>query len=103
MAAQRYVGARVSRVERTPGQVILHTDKGRVVRALDGGSIVERKTKRNRYFYGCENFPKCRFASWKKPVSEHCPTCGSILLENNKEEYICKENKHVFPIASIKK
>lgn len=33
----------------------------------DGGNIVVKKTKRGKTFWGCENWPKCKFASWKKP------------------------------------
>jgi DNA topoisomerase I len=33
----------------------------------DGGDIVVRKTKRGKTFYGCKNWPECKFASWTKP------------------------------------
>lgn len=33
----------------------------------DGGDIVVRKTKRGKTFYGCKNWPNCKFASWTKP------------------------------------
>ncbi len=32
-----------------------------------GGEIVVRRTKKGRIFYGCKNWPTCKFASWKKP------------------------------------
>ncbi len=37
------------------------------------GELVERKTKRGgKPFYGCNRFPKCKFAVWEKPNdSEH--------------------------------
>ncbi|MCR4306201.1 MAG: type I DNA topoisomerase [Candidatus Daviesbacteria bacterium] len=35
----------------------------------DGGDIVVRKTKRGKTFYGCKNWPVCKFASWTKPKS----------------------------------
>ncbi|MFR2572908.1 MAG: topoisomerase DNA-binding C4 zinc finger domain-containing protein [Streptococcus salivarius] len=28
------------------------------------GQIIERKTKRNRVFYGCDRYPDCEFTSW---------------------------------------
>jgi len=28
---------------------------------------VVKRTKTGREFYGCENYPKCDYASWKKP------------------------------------
>ena len=45
------------------------------------GEIVERKTKKLRIFYGCDQFPECRFASWDKPIDRKCPKCDSILVE----------------------
>jgi DNA topoisomerase-1 len=29
--------------------------------------IIEKKTKKGKIFYGCNNFPKCKYASWDKP------------------------------------
>ena len=33
----------------------------------DGGDIVVKKTRRGRMFWGCSNYPKCKWASWTKP------------------------------------
>jgi DNA topoisomerase-1 len=44
------------------------------------GSVVERKTKRGKLFYGCNRFPECTFASWDRPVGEACPRCGGTYL-----------------------
>ncbi len=33
----------------------------------DQGDIVVRKTRRGKTFYGCKNWPVCKFASWTKP------------------------------------
>lgn len=35
----------------------------------DGGEVVVRKTKRGKTFYGCKNWPNCKYASWTKPKS----------------------------------
>ena len=45
------------------------------------GQIIERKTKRNRIFYGCNRYPECEFTSWDKPVGRDCPKCGHFLME----------------------
>ena len=45
------------------------------------GTIVERKTKRGKVFYGCNHYPKCDFASWDKPLEKKCPECGGTLVE----------------------
>ncbi|OHA46587.1 MAG: DNA topoisomerase I [Candidatus Terrybacteria bacterium RIFCSPLOWO2_01_FULL_44_24] len=46
------------------------------------GEIIERKSKRGRFFYGCSSYPDCTFALWEKPTGEKCPTCGSLLVQN---------------------
>jgi DNA topoisomerase I len=49
---------------------------------LDGGDIVERKSKRGKPFWSCNNYPDCTFALWYKPVDMECPKCrASFLLE----------------------
>ncbi len=47
---------------------------------LDGGDIIERKTKKGKSFWSCSNYPNCRFATWYRPVKEQCPKCGAPLL-----------------------
>ncbi|MCG8688570.1 MAG: type I DNA topoisomerase [Desulfobacterales bacterium] len=44
------------------------------------GTIVEKKSKRGKIFYGCSKFPDCTFASWDKPVNMPCPECDSAYL-----------------------
>ncbi len=44
------------------------------------GDIVEKQTKGRKIFYGCSNYPKCKFASWDKPVDKACPTCGNPYM-----------------------
>lgn len=46
---------------------------------LCGGDLVVRKTKTGKVFYGCDNYPKCKFTSWDRPTSEKCPECGEML------------------------
>ncbi|MFG6496800.1 type I DNA topoisomerase [Fictibacillus sp. UD] len=45
------------------------------------GSIVERKSKKKRLFYGCNRYPECEFVSWDKPIARTCPKCNSMLVE----------------------
>ncbi len=46
-----------------------------------GGAIVAKKSKSNRKFYGCANYPACDFVTWYEPVSEVCPQCGKTLFK----------------------
>ena len=53
------------------------------------GQVVAKKTKRGKIFYGCDNYPKCDFAAWDKPINEFCPTCNSILVETKAGKIKC--------------
>lgn len=46
-----------------------------------GGALVEKKTRKGRRYYGCENSPACDFMSWQKPSGTRCPKCGSYMVE----------------------
>jgi DNA topoisomerase-1 len=41
------------------------------------GTIVERKSRRGKTFYGCSNYPECDFVLWNKPLPDPCPLCGA--------------------------
>jgi DNA topoisomerase I len=45
------------------------------------GQVVERKSKKNRIFYGCSRYPECDFLSWDKPIARPCPKCEGMLVE----------------------
>ena len=48
-----------------------------------GGRIVERRTRRGRTFYGCENYPECDYNTWDQPLQEKCEKCGSFMLKHH--------------------
>lgn len=52
------------------------------------GEIVERKSKKNRVFYGCDTYPDCEFVSWDKPVGRNCPKCESYLVEKRAKKQV---------------
>jgi DNA topoisomerase-1 len=35
-----------------------------------GGQVIIRKTKKGKRFFGCQNWPQCDWASWRKPRGE---------------------------------
>jgi DNA topoisomerase I len=47
---------------------------------LDGGDVVERKSRRGKVFFGCANYPKCEFTLWNRPLPEPCPACARPFL-----------------------
>ena len=53
-----------------------------------GKRLLEKTSRKNRKFYGCEGYPECDFVSWDKPADEKCPKCGTYMIEkkNNKGE-----------------
>lgn len=52
------------------------------------GELVEKKTRKGgRSFYGCNKYPKCKFASWDRPVRT-CEKCkkGAVVETKGGEE-----------------
>jgi len=44
------------------------------------GELVEKRARKGNTFYGCSNYPKCRFTLANKPIAEKCPDCGHEYL-----------------------
>lgn len=51
-----------------------------------GGRLLEKISKRNRKFYGCEHYPECDFVSWEQPIDERCPKCGSYMTVKRRKK-----------------
>ena len=54
-----------------------------------GGEIVKLRSRKGRWFFGCENYPDCEFRSWKQPVAEKCPQCQSLLVIGPANTLVC--------------
>ncbi len=68
------------------------------------GDVVERRSKQGRFFYGCNQYPDCDFASWQKPNAKPCPECANPYMvekETKKLGYhlACPSCKHTIPIT----
>ncbi len=63
----------------------IKTEKREVVEVCDcpncDGKIVEKKTRRGKIFYGCNNYPQCKTAYWDKPLGKECKECQGMLVE----------------------
>ena len=46
-----------------------------------GARLMEKTSRKNRKFFGCEHYPECDFVSWEKPVVDKCPQCGNYMVE----------------------
>jgi DNA topoisomerase-1 len=57
------------------------------------GEIIERKTRKGKTFYSCNQWPKCKFALWYKPTGEKCPKCNSLLIETRGGNVKCSNKE----------
>jgi len=48
------------------------------------GEIVQKVSKKGKIFFSCSRFPKCKFATWDRPVPRKCPQCGKPFLLEKK-------------------
>ncbi len=46
----------------------------------DGGNIVQKRSRKGRTFYGCDNWPNCDFVAWNEPLDIICPRCQRSIL-----------------------
>lgn len=61
--------------------------------SCETGMLVERYSqKRKQTFYGCNNYPGCRYAMSEQPV-EACPACGHGVLVEKKGKIVCNNKK----------
>ena len=63
------------------------------------GFLTARRSQRGRNFFGCGNYPKCRFVVWDTPVDRRCPACNyPIMVEkadrSGKSTLQCPGCKH---------
>ena len=54
-----------------------------------GGDVLEKRSRRGRVFYGCENYPRCRFVTWSRPLGAPCPQCGGLVAASGREKARC--------------
>ena len=54
-----------------------------------GGDLLEKRSRRGRVFYGCENYPRCRFVTWSRPLATPCPQCGGLVAASGREKARC--------------
>ena len=45
------------------------------------GQIVEKRSRKGKVFFGCSTYPKCKFASWDRPIDRKCPHCAAAFFE----------------------
>jgi DNA topoisomerase-1 len=48
------------------------------------GELVQKVSKKGKVFFSCNRFPKCKFATWDRPVPKKCPSCNKPFLLEKK-------------------
>ncbi len=54
------------------------------------GELVGRFNKKGKIFYGCNAYPRHKFALNARPLAKPCPECGGLLTEYGKSERCTK-------------
>ena len=49
-----------------------------------GGKVLERRSKKGRLFYACENSEKCGVILWDMPTGALCEKCGSPMVSKKR-------------------
>lgn len=72
-------------------------DTGITCPKCKNGHIVKRKSKKGRYFYGCNQYPSCNMVLWNEPVNDFCEVCGHIkvkrVYKNGTEKIFCSNQE----------
>ena len=62
---------------------VLDQEVGIICPSCLKGHIIQ-KAKNGKFFYACDNYPRCKTSFSYKPVLEFCEKCGSVMLESPK-------------------
>jgi DNA topoisomerase-1 len=60
---------------------------------VDGGEILEKRSKKGRIFYGCGNWPNCDWVSFNRPLQEPCPECGGLQVDMGRGRVRCLKHE----------
>ena len=55
----------------------------------DKGEIVEKKSKKGKVFFACNQYPSCKYAMWNKPTGEKCSICGGLMSFGKGKTSVC--------------
>ena len=58
-----------------------------------GKKVLQKKSKKGKKYFGCEDNPTCDFMTWDTPVSDKCPKCndGTTLFKKGGKLFCLKE------------
>ncbi|MGI9148576.1 MAG: type I DNA topoisomerase [Chloroflexota bacterium] len=64
-----------------------------VVCPVDGGDVLEKRSKKGRVFYPCGNWPECEWVSFNRPLTEACPECGGLQVDMGRGRTRCLKHE----------
>ncbi|MGN1212965.1 MAG: type I DNA topoisomerase [Christensenellales bacterium] len=53
-------------------------------------NLLERKSKKGKIYYSCEDYENCKFMSWDLPLDEQCEKCGCYMVKKETKNNIIK-------------
>ncbi len=58
-----------------------------------GKKVLQKKSKKGKKYFGCEDNPTCDFMTWDTPTSDKCPKCndGTTLFKKGGKMFCLKE------------
>ncbi|MCD7731489.1 MAG: type I DNA topoisomerase [Oscillospiraceae bacterium] len=58
-----------------------------------GKKVLQKKSKKGKKYFGCEDNPTCDFMTWDTPVSDKCPKCndGTTLFKKGGKMFCLKD------------
>jgi len=66
-----------------------------------GTELVEKINKRKQVFFGCSNFPQCKFATNYTPIPQPCPECGKLLVLDRDGRAKCTTCQYKVKLAEL--
>lgn len=68
-----------------------------------GAKLMEKTSRKNRKFFGCEKYPECDFVSWEMPTTDKCPQCDGYMVEKRGKRgeliHLCANEKCHFKVS----
>ncbi|MGD9910587.1 MAG: type I DNA topoisomerase [Candidatus Izemoplasmatales bacterium] len=73
-------------------------DTGVTCPSCGKGTLIKRTAKKGKnkgnHFYGCSNYPSCKYISPLKDLNRHCPDCGNEVVEDEHGHVHCIDTQN---------
>jgi DNA topoisomerase-1 len=64
------------------------------------GTLLQRRSKKGKFFFSCSTYPSCSYAIWNEPIAESCPNCHwpvmmiKVTKKNGREKACPQKDCH---------